>query len=65
MKNVFKSVNYKAFRLFSRLDRIISGYPVNEHNKAVRFLNMIDRFILSRFSFLSKYGGLAVISLEK
>lgn len=61
MKNVFKSADYKAFRLLSRLDRIICGYPVNEQNSAVRLLNKIDRILLSKFRFLSKYGGLAVI----
>jgi len=62
---VFKTANYKSFRLLSRLDRIISGYPVNENNKLVRLLNMLDRYLLNKLLFLQKYGGWGVIHLSK
>jgi len=61
----FKSVKYKSFRLFSRLDRIICGYPVDENNTIVRFLNFLDRFLLNNFTFLKKFGGWGVISVRK
>ena len=61
----FKHVEYKTFRLLSRLDRIICGYPVDESNKIVRFLNLLDRFLLNKLLFLKKFGGWAVIHLFK
>jgi len=65
MVKTFKHVEYKTFRLLSRLDRIICGYPVDESNKIVRFLNLLDRFLLNKLLFLKKFGGWAVIHLFK
>ena len=61
----FSQVNYKTSRLLSRLDRIISGYPVNEKNPFVILLNKVDRILLENFSFLKNYGAWAVIELKK
>ena len=51
LENNFSKVNYKSFRLISRLDRIISGYPVNENNPVVKLLNLVDRFYSNSFPF--------------
>ena len=61
LKNFFPSISYKSFRLLSRLDRIISGYPVNENNIIVKVLNSMDRFLLNNFTFL-RYSFLILSS---
>jgi 2-polyprenyl-3-methyl-5-hydroxy-6-metoxy-1,4-benzoquinol methylase len=65
LDKTFNTCDYKSFRLLSRLDRIICGYPVDENNIIVRFLNFLDRFLLNNFTFLKKFGGWGVISVRK
>lgn len=65
LDKTFNTCDYKSFRLLSRLDRIFCGYPVDENNIIVRFLNYLDRFLLNNFTFLRKFGGWAVISVRK
>ena len=65
LDKTFNTCDYKSFRLLSRLDRIICGYPVDENNIIVRFLNILDRFLLNNFTFLKKFGGWGVISVKK
>ena len=64
-KNIFKTVDYKSFQIFSRLDRLICGYPVDRNNKLVSMLNSFDAVLLKRCPFLSKYGRWGVIKLGK
>lgn len=64
-KNLFKFVDYKSFQLFSRLDRIIGGYPATRNKKLIALINRLDRILLDNFYFLAKYGRWAVIRLAK
>jgi 2-polyprenyl-3-methyl-5-hydroxy-6-metoxy-1,4-benzoquinol methylase len=61
----FKSVDFNAFQLFSRLDRLIGGYPVTRNKKIVALINRFDRFLLRSLPHLKKYGRWGVIRIIK
>ena len=61
----FSVVSYSAFQLFSRLDRIIGGYPIKRNKWLIALINQFDRFLLTRFSRLSRFGRWGIIKLVK
>jgi len=61
----FSAVEYKPFQLFSRLDRLIGGYPVRRNHRLISWINAFDRFLLSGCPFLSRFGRWGVIHLRK
>lgn len=64
-RTIFKTVHYRAFQIFSRLDRFIGGYPVRRWKKIIFIINWFDRVLLNRFHFLSTLGRWGVIQLIK
>lgn len=61
----FSAVEYKPFQLFSRLDRLIGGYPVRRNHRLISWINAFDRFLLDGWPFLSRFGRWSVIHLRK
>lgn len=61
----FRTVDYKPFQLFSRLDRLIGGYPVTRGQKIISLINRFDQILLDKFFFLSRFGRWGVIRLVK
>ncbi len=61
----FSVVEYKPFQLFSRLDRLIGGYPVRRNYRLIAWINALDRFLLDRYPFFSRFGRWGVIHLRK
>jgi len=61
----FSGIEYKSFQLFSRLDRLIGGYPVKRNHRLISWINAFDRFLLDGCPFLSRFGRWGVIHLRK
>lgn len=64
-RTIFKLVDYVPFQLFSRLDRLIGGYPVTRNKRIISLINRFDRVLLRRFRFLSRFGRWGVIRCVK
>jgi 2-polyprenyl-3-methyl-5-hydroxy-6-metoxy-1,4-benzoquinol methylase len=61
----FSAVEYKPFQLFSRMDRLIGGYPVRRNHRLISWINAFDRFLLDGCPFFSRFGRWGVIHLRK
>jgi len=61
----FRGIEYQSFQLFSRLDRLIGGYPVQRNHRLISWINAFDRLLLDSCPCLLRFGRWGVVHLRK
>jgi 2-polyprenyl-3-methyl-5-hydroxy-6-metoxy-1,4-benzoquinol methylase len=61
----FSGIEYQSFQLFSRLDRLIGGYPVRRNHRLLSWINALDRLLLDSCPCLLPFGRWGVIHIRK